>query len=115
VNRLIVITIFFVTMNAFSGVDYRPMHPMAPPISVVDIFFPGFSALNATAQQLLLNNTNGYVRLLCIGAVFAIFARYAYRYTNDLINKYFSSCSLMKREKTCLLTDNSSDHPRVLL
>ncbi|KUL81905.1 hypothetical protein ZTR_09532 [Talaromyces verruculosus] len=77
-------------MNAFSGAEYPPMHPVASPISVVDIFFPGFSALNATAQQLLLNNTNGYVRLLCIGAVFAIFARYAYRHTNDLINKYFT-------------------------
>ncbi|KUL81422.1 hypothetical protein ZTR_09480 [Talaromyces verruculosus] len=77
-------------MNAFSGVDYLPIPPLGHPISVVDIFFPGFSALNATAQQLLLNNTNGYVRLLCIGAVFAIFARYAYRHTNDLINKYFT-------------------------
>uniref|UniRef100_A0A093URQ2 Putative mitochondrial chaperone BCS1-B n=1 Tax=Talaromyces marneffei PM1 TaxID=1077442 RepID=A0A093URQ2_TALMA len=77
-------------MNAFSGVEYPLIHPIASPISVVDIFFPGFSALNATAQQLLLNNTNGYVRLLCVLAVFAIFARYAYRYTNDLISKYFT-------------------------
>jgi chaperone BCS1 len=103
-------------MNVFSGAEYMPMHPMASPISVVDIFFPGFSALNATAQQLLLNNTNGYVRLLCIGAVFAIFARYAYRYTNDLISKYFSSFSLIEREKMRnLLTDNSPHHSRVLL
>ncbi|EED14486.1 metalloprotease m41 ftsh, putative [Talaromyces stipitatus ATCC 10500] len=77
-------------MNAFSGVEYLPMHPMASPISVVDIFFPGFSTLNASAQQLLLNNANGYVRLLCMGAVFAIFARYVYGYANELINKHFS-------------------------
>ncbi|EED22750.1 bcs1 AAA-type ATPase, putative [Talaromyces stipitatus ATCC 10500] len=77
-------------MNAFSGIDYLPIHPTASPISVVDIFFPGFSALNASAQRLLLNNANGYVRLICMGVVFLIFARYAYGYANDLINKYFS-------------------------
>ena len=68
------------TMNAFSRVDSLP------------------SAVNASAQQLLLGDTDGYVRLLCMGAVLAIFARYAYNYTNDLINKYFSSFRLIKRE-----------------
>lgn len=71
---------------------------MTSSMSVVDIFFPGFSAVNASAQQLLLGDTDGYVRLLCMGAVLAIFARYAYNYTNDLINKYFSSFRLIKRE-----------------
>jgi chaperone BCS1 len=66
----------------------------------VDIFFPGFSAVNASAQQLLLGDANGYVRLLCMGAVFAIFGRYVYGYTNGLINKYFSSFGLIKGEKT---------------
>ncbi|KAH8706063.1 putative mitochondrial chaperone bcs1 [Talaromyces proteolyticus] len=77
-------------MNAFSGVDYLPLRPMASPMSVVDVFFPGFSAVNASVQQLLPHDVNGYVHLLCMGAVFVVFARYAYSYANDVINKYLS-------------------------
>uniref|UniRef100_A0A093UQK4 Putative mitochondrial chaperone BCS1-B n=1 Tax=Talaromyces marneffei PM1 TaxID=1077442 RepID=A0A093UQK4_TALMA len=50
-------------MNAFS-VGNMPTPPVGPPVSVVDIFFPGFSAVNASAQQLLLGDADGYVRLL---------------------------------------------------
>lgn len=89
---------------------------MACPISVVDIFFPGFSTLNASAQQLLLNNANGYDRLLCMGPIFVIFACYVYGYARDLINKYFSSFTLIKGEEVKLpLTVNRSDYSRLLL
>lgn len=39
------------TMNALSGVNIFPIQP----ISVVDVFFPGFSAVTASTQQLLVN------------------------------------------------------------
>lgn len=80
-------------MNAF-GTDYLPMRPMPSLISIVDVFFPGFSAVAASAQQLLVGDVNSYVRLLCMGAVFVIFFRYVYGYAKDLINKYFSSSFL---------------------
>ncbi|CRG92700.1 hypothetical protein PISL3812_09766 [Talaromyces islandicus] len=85
---------------------------MASPVSVVDVFFPGFSAINATAQQLLLHDVNGYVRFLCMGAVVAIFARYVYGYINDVIIRYFKPFKLitmMKRIKW-LPTGYSSNH-----
>lgn len=64
-------------MNVF-GVGDMLIPLLGHLVSIVDIFFPGFSVLNATVQQLLLNNMNGYVRLLCILVVFAIFACYVY-------------------------------------
>lgn len=84
-------------MHTF-GTDFLPIQPMLAPISIVDVFFPGFSAVAASAQQLLVGDVNSYVRLLYMGAVFVVFVRYAFGYAKDLINKYFSSSRLLSKD-----------------
>ncbi|KAL2811827.1 BCS1 N terminal-domain-containing protein, partial [Aspergillus cavernicola] len=59
--------------------------------SLVDIFFPGFSFISTSAQQLLAGNLNGFTRLLCACGIFVLFARYAFNYISDVVRNYFTS------------------------
>jgi chaperone BCS1 len=60
-------------------------------MSIVDIFFPGFSGLSATVQQLSAGNLNSYAGLFCIGGIFVFLGRYVYSYLKELVETYFSS------------------------
>ncbi|QKX61641.1 uncharacterized protein TRUGW13939_08793 [Talaromyces rugulosus] len=63
--------------------------PMRPPMSIMDVFFPGFSTVTASAQQLLVGDENTFVRLLCMGVIFATFVQYATAYAKKLIDRHF--------------------------
>lgn len=73
-------------MNAISGSSSSPFQ-----VSLGDVFFPGFSLVSATAQQLLAGNMDSYTRLLCTFGVFVLFTRYAVRYIWEIVRSYFSS------------------------
>lgn len=75
-------------MNAVNGGgSYHSPSQM----SLIDVIFPGFSMVSASAQQLLAGNLDSYTRLLCTLGMFVLFARYAVRYVGELVRSYFSS------------------------
>jgi chaperone BCS1 len=75
-------------MNAaIAGGSYHSPFQM----SLLDIIFPGFSMVSASAHQLLAGNLHGYTRLLCTFGVFVLFTRYAVRYVWEIVKSYFSS------------------------
>lgn len=77
-------------MNAISGSgSYHSPSSM----SILDVFFPGFSMASASAQQLLAGNLDSYTRLLCTLGMLVLFTRYAVRYVGELVRSYFSSYS----------------------
>lgn len=68
-----------------------PRNPIpSSPISIVDIFFPGFTNISAAFQQLQGNNPDGYARTLCIFAMVVFFGRYAYNTVKRFVGTYFS-------------------------
>ena len=62
-------------MNGISGSGSSPLQ-----MSLSDVFFPGFSMVSASTQQLLASNIDSYTRLLCTFGMFVLFARYTVRY-----------------------------------
>ncbi|EDN04866.1 predicted protein [Histoplasma mississippiense (nom. inval.)] len=52
-------------MNAFNSAGSLPIHTAASQISIVDVFFPGFTGISASIQQLLASDLNSYAHLLC--------------------------------------------------
>ncbi|OJD28050.1 hypothetical protein ACJ73_00556 [Blastomyces percursus] len=79
-------------MNAFNSGSLP--NPIMPSISVVDFFFPGFTAISTSTQQLLAGDVNSYARLLCSIGALVLLARYACRYAIELVDKHLSSCIL---------------------
>lgn len=75
-------------MNAITGggSNHSP-----PQMSLMDVLFPGFSMISASANQLLAGNVDSYTRLLCTFGMFVLFARYAVRYVWEIVRSYFSS------------------------
>lgn len=73
-------------MNGISGSGSSPLQ-----MSLGDVFFPGFSMVSASTQQLLAGNMDSYTRLLCTFGMFVLFARYAVRYVWEIVRSYFSS------------------------
>jgi chaperone BCS1 len=73
-------------MNGISGSGSSPFQ-----MSLGDVFFPGFSMVSASTQQLLAGNMDSYTRLLCTFGMFVLFARYAVRYVWEIVRSYFSS------------------------
>jgi chaperone BCS1 len=74
-------------MNAINGGSYHGPSQM----SLIDVIFPGFSMVSASAHQLLAGNLDSYTRLLCTFGMFVLFARYAVRYVWEIVRSYFSS------------------------
>jgi hypothetical protein len=70
-------------MNSFNGAGLIQLIP-SHQISIVDVFFPGFSSISATMQQLLAGNLNSYARLLCIYGMLVFLVTYVYRYLKEL-------------------------------
>ncbi|KAJ5640281.1 uncharacterized protein N7484_008143 [Penicillium longicatenatum] len=68
-------------MNAAIGDG--PYHSPSQ-ISLIDVLFPGFSIISASAQQLLAGNLDSYTGLLCTLEMLVLFARYISRYVWDL-------------------------------
>jgi hypothetical protein len=78
-------------MASFNDSYSLPRNPIpSSPISIVDIFFPGFTNISAAFQQLQASNTNGYTQMLCILGPVAFFSKYAYNYVNRFVDTYFS-------------------------
>lgn len=75
-------------MNAITGGG--SYHSLSQ-ISLIDVFFPGFSMVSTSAHQLLGGNLDSYTRLLCTFGIFILFARYAVRYVWEIVRSYFSS------------------------
>ncbi|EDN02518.1 predicted protein [Histoplasma mississippiense (nom. inval.)] len=78
-------------MNAFNGAGSLPIHTAPSQISIMDVFFPGFTGISASMQQLLAGNLNSYAHLVCMGGMFLFLGRYAYRYMTELVEAYFTS------------------------
>ncbi|KZL67550.1 mitochondrial chaperone BCS1 [Colletotrichum tofieldiae] len=68
-------------------------HPNPPPLhlSAMDIFFPGFTGLTATLQQLLNGNLDGYASLLCICGMLMICGKFLCRTVGGFVDTYFTS------------------------
>jgi chaperone BCS1 len=77
-------------MNAINGGSSYSFNSPSQ-ISLVDVLFPGFSVISASAQQLLAGNLDSYTRLLCTLGMFVLFARYTVRYVWELVRSYFSA------------------------
>lgn len=78
-------------MNAFNSGGSSPIHTAPAQISIMDVFFPGFTGISASMQQLLAGNLNSYAHLMCMCGMFLFLGRYAYRYLTELVEAYFSS------------------------
>jgi chaperone BCS1 len=61
------------------------------PISIVDIFFPGFTNISAAIQQLQIGNLNGSARIRCICGALVFLGKYAHKYLKAFVETYFSS------------------------
>ncbi|EPS29046.1 hypothetical protein PDE_03993 [Penicillium oxalicum 114-2] len=84
-------------------------------MSLLDIIFPGFSMVSASAHQLLAGNLHGYTRLLCTFGVFVLFTRYAVRYVWEIVKSYFTSTMYVSYydEAYDMLVDWIADQPFV--
>lgn len=100
-------------MNAVGGDSSLPLHNIPYQTSLVDIFFPGFSFISASAQHLLAGDLNGLTRLLCACGIFVLFARYACNHMSSVVRNYFSSY-FSPSDDPYLISD-SFDGPCLLL
>ncbi|KAJ6096610.1 P-loop containing nucleoside triphosphate hydrolase protein [Penicillium sp. IBT 16267x] len=101
-------------MNAVNrGSSYSINSPSQA--SLVDVFFPGFSVISASAQQLLTGNLDSYSRLLCTFGMFVLFVRYAVRYIWEIVRSYFTSTIYVSYydEAYDMLVDWIADQPFV--
>ncbi|OJD20802.1 hypothetical protein ACJ73_07861 [Blastomyces percursus] len=78
-------------MNSFNVAGSLPIHTVPSQISIVDAFFPGFTAISASIQQVLAGNLNSYAHVLCFCGMLLFLGRYAARYLMDLMETYFTS------------------------
>jgi mitochondrial chaperone BCS1 len=74
-------------MNAFNGASL--IQPFPSQLSIIDIFFPGFTTVSASARE-LVNGNISFGRLLCIGGLLIFLAHYTFRYFGELVDRYFS-------------------------
>lgn len=72
-------------MNPINGGGSSPFQ-----MSLIDVIFPGFGMVTASARQLLAGDPDSYTRLLCTFGMFILFARYAVRYVWEIVRSYFS-------------------------
>ena len=77
------------TMATYNDSYPLPRNPI-PPISIVDIFFPGFTNISAAFQQLQSSNTSGFAQMLCICGIALFFGRYPYNSVKEFVNTYLS-------------------------
>ncbi|KAL4862462.1 hypothetical protein BDV12DRAFT_178841 [Aspergillus spectabilis] len=78
---------------SLNGGSPLPPHYMHSQMSLIEVFFPGFSFISATTQQLLAGNRQ-FVQLHSIPLCFiilALFAHYAFSYVSKVARNYFSS------------------------
>jgi hypothetical protein len=96
------------TMASYNDSYPLPRNPIpSSPISIVDIFFPGFTNISAAFQQLQASSTNGYTQMLCICGIAMFFSRYAYNSMKRFIDTYFSPYLL----KSLLIYSDKQQHP----
>ncbi|KAI3528848.1 mitochondrial chaperone bcs1 [Colletotrichum abscissum] len=67
------------------------MHPPPPHLSVMDIFFPGFTGLTVTLQQLLNGTMDGYAGLLCICGILMVCGKFLCRTVGEFVDTYLTS------------------------
>ncbi|WQF84234.1 Putative AAA+ ATPase domain, ATPase, AAA-type, core [Colletotrichum destructivum] len=60
-------------------------------VSILDLFFPGFTGIIAALHQLVNGNLDGYASFLCICGLMIVCGNFLYRTMEELINSYFTS------------------------
>ncbi|KAJ5695362.1 P-loop containing nucleoside triphosphate hydrolase protein [Penicillium solitum] len=95
-------------MDAINGGGSSPFQ-----MSLIDVIFPGFSMVTASARQLLAGDPDSYTRLLCAFGMFILFARYAVRYVWEIVRSYFTSTIYLSYydEAYDMLVDWIADQP----
>ena len=74
-------------MSAFND-HSSPIPPHS--ISIVDVFFPGFTGISTAIRQLLYGNLDSCARLLCIYGLLVFLGRYTYKYLGEFVETFFS-------------------------
>lgn len=77
-------------MDTFNMTRSSPILQTNPQISVLDVFFPGFTGILTLVQQLLAGNLNKSARFLCVCAALALSIKYVYRNLKEIMKAYFS-------------------------
>jgi len=76
-------------MATYNDSHSLPRQPVPSyPLSIVDIFFPGFISISAAVQQLQAGDTNGYARILCICGIVLFLGKYAYNSVKAFVDTF---------------------------
>ncbi|KZL64985.1 mitochondrial chaperone BCS1 [Colletotrichum tofieldiae] len=70
---------------------HHPSPPTPPHVSIMDIFFPGFTGVTAAIHQLLNGNLDGYAGLLCVCGVLMVCSKFLCKTVGGLVDTYFTS------------------------
>ncbi|KAH8651726.1 P-loop containing nucleoside triphosphate hydrolase protein [Ilyonectria robusta] len=65
-------------------------------MSILDIFFPGFSHISSTIQQLLAGDLSSYAHLMCLFGLLAFFGTYTHK-LRVLLEDHFTSTVYVQR------------------
>ncbi|KAH8661726.1 mitochondrial chaperone BCS1 [Ilyonectria robusta] len=65
-------------------------------MSILEIFFPGFSHASGTIQQLLAGGLNSYAHLICLFGLLAFFGTYTHK-LNAFLEDHFTSTVYVQR------------------
>ncbi|KAK0368952.1 mitochondrial chaperone bcs1 [Colletotrichum limetticola] len=68
-----------------------PSHPTSHQVSIMDIFFPGFTGVTAALHQLLNGNLDSYAGLLCICGLVMVCGKFLGRTIGGFVDTYFTS------------------------
>ncbi|OHE90316.1 mitochondrial chaperone bcs1 [Colletotrichum orchidophilum] len=66
-------------------------HTSSPNVSVMDIFFPGFTGFTAALHQLLSGNLDSYAALLCIYGMLMFSGKLLCRTVGSFVDTYFTT------------------------
>lgn len=79
-----------VKMDTSNVSTFVPIQPLSQQISIMDVFFPGFSSTFRSTYHLLAGDSDIYIRLLVICGMITFLARYSFRYLKEFVETYFS-------------------------
>ncbi|CAG9953437.1 unnamed protein product [Clonostachys rosea f. rosea IK726] len=73
---------------------------LSHPMSVLDLFLPGFSNITNAASQVLNGNMSGYTQLMCLFALAALLKPYVFRFIDWFIDHFTSTLRIKRRDET---------------
>uniref|UniRef100_A0A8H7K2N6 BCS1 N-terminal domain-containing protein n=1 Tax=Bionectria ochroleuca TaxID=29856 RepID=A0A8H7K2N6_BIOOC len=74
--------------------------PLSQPMSILDLFLPGFSNITNAASQVLNGNMSGYTQLMCLFALAALLKPYVFRFIDWFIDHFTSTLRIKRRDET---------------